>query len=323
MNYLQYLIFSIIVLAAIGIVQAGQSEIGTTPVSGDTVDCSPLLVTYTTVYPDFSPCMTQLDGDDGGEDPFMAIRPANYEYAYTGDTIHFWAKISDITLGYVETDRVFVVLDNGVEQREAELLAATGTFPSYNPATGRYEYEFEGDLVVTEDMGGLYFLSIKVDGQNCAYANDLTSSIYEPVNDLLLNPEVVMSYPDGIHFTLKVNQYNKADIYPVELAINTQDDREGQGVVGCLGVAATDLKGVSTPSDVIPSQNMRMRTDNNVQWTSMLSNYPEIQYIYLSQMAVTDFDGIFEQLYFELWFDSSHVDREFDDSSILISYFVY
>lgn len=274
----------------------------------------------------------------------------NYEYTFAGDMIHFGAKIADSTIYNVENEVVTVIITCPVTTEEVVLQKESPTW--YNPATGKYEAWYEGDFVTPEAdvVSGLCTLSVNVTNPTGGSILDmLTLSNYETMNDLLINPEVTMTFGDqGLSFTLNVNQWNRALNYPIPLSVNTIDDREGQGVIGNLSLAATNLVGVHFPEDIVYARDIRFHTSTgyrSIPWTSLYSNlvlstepWPitapacavtqtgdatHTCWTELEFNAATDGVGYNNQLFFEIWYGAEHMDTTYRGGSLGVLYQIH
>jgi len=327
-------------LLALPIVMAGGDVNETLPPGNSTVPrIDPIIQDFTTIY----------HYDSGSGVGRNADYP-EYEYVYAGDNVHFWAKIQDKTIYNLEHETVIVHIDCPTETIDVPLEFVTGIGAVYEPQTGLYNGEFEGDFMMPSatELSGLCTLSVEASnptGGNTV--DDLQENKYVNVNDILANPVVTIDAgPAGLSFVLVPNQYNRATFYPIRVAIDSEDDSEGQGVIGNLSIAATDLVGVNDPTDVIQAWNIRMKTQFPVgglgNWVNLMGNDvlgPTMNatlcgisnhgnsthtcYTLVDTEVATDGNPGDYQLFFELYFDSNHRDTQFVGGALGIKYSIY
>ncbi|MBN1385980.1 hypothetical protein JW968_03305 [Candidatus Woesearchaeota archaeon] len=285
-----------------------------------------------------------------------------YEYAFTGEVLHLYAKVSDTTIYDVENMDVDAMLTwydgvlSGAIQMDNDLTGVavpvgtpgsagyqsnvidavqmymcSGTGATYDSATGRYWAQFCGDYIVQANRVGLGFWDVRAtDPAMNVGTLDLATSVhplYENVNNLLSNPTILLTANSGLSFTgVLVNQYNDADTYPIVVTLNTDDDEEGQGIIGDLFMAATNMIGATFPTDIIYAHNIRVKKDASGVWTNLQDNaygtMPTAWTLIDTEVA-TDGVGYSEQFYFELWYAANHIDSQFIGGDLWLLYTIY
>jgi hypothetical protein len=257
-----------------------------------------------------------------------------WEYMYRGDLVHFWAKIDATSVYAAEHAIVSVFAYNNCtsSNKTINLTLVTGT-TSYNPATGRYEAQYEGDWVIptntTAYPGGNYMLELYVGYPGMGYltVEHLLDTKYENVNDILIiGPDNIFTQftpSGGLVFNLEPLQFNDPIPLVRSFSFLTPVDREGQGVIANLSIAVRDYFGNNncTPNvvDTIPANNIRMSTTGFGNWVFLQSNPlplgPTSAFTTLVTNAsttgnLTCFSSTgsytINTLRFQLWFDSNH-----------------
>lgn len=309
---------------------AGHSENGTIPVNAS-VPCTD---------PEVENAKEIFHFDHGSMASRNQVYPL-FEYAFTGDTVHYAALISDNTIYDVENAVVYARLTLSTNETvvvNVPLLKESTV--SYNSMTGKYEAWFEGDYIIPSDMTGLYYVSIAIErGGNCEeVVDDLSESNYANINDLLANPDLEVDVGDEpVTFSLHVNQYNQATPWPLVFTITcAETDREGQCVIGNLTTAATNLRNDSSATgyDEIPASDMRFKKGSlTTTWRFFLANDPAVippvnwvgldDAFELSGAAESDVSKS-EQLFLELWFGAYHTAHSFPvGGSLWLKYSIY
>lgn len=267
-----------------------------------------------------------------------------FEYVFDTDNVHFWAKIEANTVAGLENAEVnaLLYLDGSGTPIEVPLTFVTGIGAQYNPNTGKYEGEFEGDFVV--DMSymtcGDYHIYVEAGYGSISVVNYLTALKYQNVNDILALDgscvDITILENEGLVFNLVPLQFNPATDYPKIVTIVTPVDREGQGVVGNTSLAVLDYVGNcgGTP-DYLGAHNIRFSTTEGIgSWVFLNDNsafnqntvYTLIQYemstlgTYSGPGSLGDWDS---NLYFQLFFDSNHCATSFDGGALGIKLQVY
>lgn len=277
-----------------------------------------------------------------------------FEYVFAGDNVHFWAKIQDRTIYNLENEHVWVHIDcpQTAWDTDVDLTFVTGIGATYQPNVGLYNGEFEADFFVPEGMTGLCTLSLHATnptGGECV--NDLSDNQFVNVNDILADPVITIKLTpnQGLQFVLNPNEFNRATNYPIQLTIDSDDDREGQGVIGNLSLAVTDLLGDNTAhpngQDIIKAWNIRMRSSTTGglgAWQFLSGNEVLTEpramvdclaentgnstgtcYTLLMTDVATSGLGFSDQLFFELYFDSNHWDVSYTGAALGIRYSIY
>ncbi|MBN1385979.1 hypothetical protein JW968_03300 [Candidatus Woesearchaeota archaeon] len=244
-----------------------------------------------------------------------------YEYTFEGDVIHFGAECDEQSVYEAENLDVDVEIDcpcaGGRCKEYAQLYFVTGSGVTYNELTNRYEAHYSGDFTTPDvnEMQGNCILGVRMtDPSNTVGFDDLSDPIYENVNDLLINPNIDFNVNYGLDFVVTYNEWNKNIHYPVSVTLNTNDDREGQGIIGNLSMRATNLVGIHYPEDIILPSDIRWKRTQE-EWNYL--DIDENQFVLLQEDMETDGGaGYSEQLYFELWFAADHYDTQYEGATL-------
>ncbi|MBN1386343.1 putative metal-binding motif-containing protein [Candidatus Woesearchaeota archaeon] len=235
-----------------------------------------------------------------------------YEYAYTGNILHIMVQAWDQTVPYVDGMDADAILTcpNPVADRVFEVNLARTSNPISSGAG--YKARFEGDLEITERMDGDCLWSIRLinPAMKVFWHEPWTNPLYENVDEVLANQPVTITVGSGLSWgTLKVNMYNNAQQWPVMTSMDSNDDKEGQGVLMDAKLRVSKLVGKNYPADIIYPNKIRYKTGSN----PALINLDQDENIW-NDVGVFDTDGTGynEQFYFQLYYDANHMDWEYN-----------
>lgn len=197
---------------------------------------------FTTIY--------HLDNSTTGRND---VAPG-YEYQYAGENVHFTLVTYSNSIFVAEN--MIVTVKMNCSQAGIQTVQTTRTSPAqYN--SGLYYATFQGDYIIPPNISENcpIFVEMKYDTQTVD--DYLSNSKYINVNDLLMNPQIVLTENGALSFQLVYNSYAQALPYPQVITITSPTDREAQGVLGTFTIYKTPLVGQILPTYSISPVNYR------------------------------------------------------------------
>lgn len=198
-----------------------------------------------------------------------------YEYQYEGEMVDFWATVEDFSQNNLLNMNVFIEAQCPGGDYVTELERTSG--PTF--ANGKYQAQFHGMWYIPDmitEIGNcelIFYAELPPGGDEPYCWDDLSNGMYTNVNDVLVNPQVAFTASSAFFFAPTVyNAFNPATPLWVDYQLQSDVDREGDGVIGDLMVHVPRLRGLNgngvpiwtnNTGDIIPASNMRFHLNNN------------------------------------------------------------